>query len=135
MKFSGVGIFKHNYKNPNQITKFEERVVMTEAQTYEEAEKLILEDFDEYATDGVEFLNVYEISAMYPDDGPVLEIACAMKVFNGTEEEYFEKYWGDQKPLTCESEGWEHVWFNRGGGISGCYNCQEERKGELWIIA
>ena len=132
MKFSGVGVFKHNFKNPNQITQFEERVVMTETPSYEEAEKFILEDFGEYATDGVEFINVYEIKEMYPEDGPVLEIASTMKVFIGTDEEYIEKYWSDQKPLTCDDFGWQHVWRNYGGGKSGCYNCQEIRDGELW---
>ncbi len=57
-----------------------------------------------------------------------------MKVFAGTDDEYIERYWGDQKPLTCESKGWKHVWFNRGEGKSGCYNCQEERFGELWEL-
>ena len=105
---------------------------MTEAPSYEEAEKLILDEFNEYAIDGVEFLDIYEINEMYQSEGPVLEIASAMKVFTGTEEEYIEKYWSDQKLLSCKAQGWQHVWFNKGGGKSACYNCQEVRDGELW---
>ena len=132
LKFSGVGVFKHCYQNPNQITKFEERIVMTDAASKEEAERLILAEFEEYATEGVKFLRVYEVEEMYPEENPVIEIANSMKVFDGTDEEYIEKYWDDQKPLSCETVGWHHVWFNRGGGKSGCYNCQEERDGELY---
>ena len=53
MKYSGVGLFKHCYNDPKKIAKFEERVVLTDAASLEEAEEIILEEFKEYVTDGV----------------------------------------------------------------------------------
>lgn len=135
MKYSCIGVFKHCFDDPKRITQFEERVVVTEASSPEEAEKIILAEFEEYSADGVEFLDVYEIQEIYEEGSTVTEIACNIKKFAGTDEEYLSKYWHDQRPLSCENVGWQHVWFNRGNGKSGCYNCQVERDGELWKSA
>ena len=132
MKYSGVGVFKHCFDDPKRITQFEERIVVADASSLEEAERIILAEFEEYATAGVEFLDLYEINEVFEEGNLVTEISSTIKIFTGTDEEYLEKYWNDQKPLSCESVGWQHVWFNRGNGKSGCYNCQEERDGELW---
>lgn len=132
MKFSGTGVFKHCFDDPNRVTQFEERVVVTDASSQGAAETIILAEFEKYATNGVKFLNVYVIEEMYPEEGQIVEIASSMKVFTGTDEEYIEKYWDDQRPESCDDVGWNHVWFNRGEGKSCCYNCQEERDGELW---
>ena len=133
MKFSCIGVFKHTHDNPEIITKYEERVVVTEASSKEEAEKIFLSEFKKYATDGIKFLNEYEINEIYEEnDSLVTEVACSMKPFEGTAEQYLNRYWYDQKPLSCDDVGWKHVWHNQGGGISACYNCQEEREGELW---
>ena len=45
MKFSGSGIFKHVYDDPNRIAKFEERVVLTEAPSESEAKQQILAEY------------------------------------------------------------------------------------------
>ena len=132
-KYSCIGVFKHTYDNPDIVTKYEERVVVTEAETAEEAEKLFLTEFREYAVDGIEFLNEYEINEIFEEkDSPVTEVACSMKTYTGTPEQYISRFWYDQKPVSCDDMGWNHVWHNRGGGFSVCYNCQEEREGELW---
>ena len=133
MKYSCIGVFKHSSDDPKRIAQFEERVVVTEASSKKEAETIILSEFKEYATDGTQFLDEYEINEIYEDEGSlVTEVASSMKTFDGTDEEYLDKHWYDQKPLSCENVGWQHVWHNRDGGKSGCYNCQEERDGELW---
>lgn len=36
------------------------------------------------------------------------------------------------KPEDCEALGMEHVWFNIDDVVSGCYNCQVVRAGQLW---
>ena len=131
MKFSGVGLFLHTYEGTDKVNRFEERVVVAVVANADEAEKLILSEFNEYATDGVKFLNQYEINEVYEEEGPVWEVASSMKLFTGSEQEYIDKYWSDQKPVSCESVGWKHSWFNKGNGILGCYNCQKERKGKL----
>ena len=127
MKFSGIGLFKHVFNDPNKITKFEERVVMTEASSLDEAKQAILKEFREYATDGVEYLDLYEVEEMYPEDGSVIEITSTVKVFSGSDNEYIEKFWDDQSPQSCEKVGWNHVWYKKSEGKLGCYNCQEER--------
>ncbi len=134
MNYSGIGVFRHTFDNQNKITKFEERVVLIEAATYEEAETLMLEDCEEYAQeDGVSFLGEFEISEISGRaDKPVIEVARSIKVFTGTDEEYLQRFWDDQQPLSCDDNGWTHVWFKQADNLSACYNCQEEREGELW---
>ena len=132
MKFSGSGVFKHAYDNSCRIPQFEERIVLVEAPSIEIAEKLIVKEFNEYASDGIEFLQVFEINELCEETGAVIEIASSMKVFSGNNEEYLNRFWSDQRPESCDSSGWQHVWYNRSNGKSGCYNCQEERSGELW---
>lgn len=131
MKYGCIGIFKHCFEGPNRVTQFEERVVMTEATNYEEAEEKILAEFEEYATEGTIFLNEYEIFEI-DDEQLVTEVASSMKVFKGTDEEYLERYYYDQRPISCDEVGWKHAWYNIDGKRSGCYNCQEVREGRLW---
>ena len=38
----------------------------------------------------------------------------------------------DGKPDSCDERGWTHLWYNNGNNTSGCYNCCEVRKGQLW---
>ncbi|QMU60557.1 MAG: hypothetical protein GKR92_02135 [Gammaproteobacteria bacterium] len=132
MKYSGVGLFKHVFENLNKITKYKERVVMTEASSLKEAEQVILKEFKDYAIDGVEYLELYKVEEMYPEERPVTEIASTLKVFAGSDKEYIEKFWNGQRPYSCEDVGWSHVWYKKSEGISSCYNCREERDGELW---
>jgi hypothetical protein len=133
MKYSGVGLFKHHFHGSKQISQFEERVVLTEADSLEAVRKKIFEEFRHYCIEGTEFLNEYEIvEVRNPEFKDVIEVSCSMKVFDGTDEEYIARYWDDQRPESCDDLGWTHSWHNRKEGISGCYNCQEERTGELW---
>jgi hypothetical protein len=133
MKYGCIGIFKHCFGGSNQIPQFEERVVMTEAASYEEAKVKILAEFKEYAGEGTIFLNEYEITEI-DDEKQVIEVASSMKVFKGTDEEYLERYYYDQRPISCDNEGWKHAWYNLDNQRSGCYNCQEVREGRLWKI-
>ena len=130
MKFSGSGIFKHIYDDPNRITKFEERVVITEATSEPEAEKKILAEFKEYAQDGIVFSGEFTLSEII-ESKLVIEVASTMRTFQGTDEEYLEKYWYDLQPETCDDNGWKHVWYNQGKGKRACYNCQEIKKRAL----
>ncbi|MDA0739485.1 MAG: hypothetical protein O3A59_11150, partial [Nitrospirae bacterium] len=56
--FGAIGLFKHTYKNPEQISKFEERTVIVSSKDVEQAEKAIIEEFSDYASEelGIEFL-------------------------------------------------------------------------------
>jgi len=131
MKFIGSGIFKHIYEDPNRISKFEERVVITEAASESVAEKQILAEFYEYAQDGIEFVDEFNISEII-EDGVVTEVSSTMRIFQGTDEEYLDQYWFDLQPDSCDDNKWNHVWYNKGAGKSACYNCQEIRNGALW---
>lgn len=131
MKFSAIGLFKHTYDKPNNITKYEERVVITSAASEGVAKTLILAEFADYAQDGIEFLGKFEISEIVGDE-VVTEVACTMRVYEGTADEYIENYWSDLRPSSCDEKNWKHSWHNHGGGYSACYNCRELRKGSLW---
>ena len=131
MKYSGSGIFKHVYDDPNRIAKFEERVVITEAPSESEAEKQILTEFKEYAQDGIVFVGEFTINEIIESE-LITEVASTMRIFQGTDEEYLEQHWYDLQPESCDDKGWNHVWYNKGNGKSACYNCQEVRNGALW---
>lgn len=45
---------------------------------------------------------------------------------------YRGQFESDLRPKSCEVNGWEHAWYNVGGGYSGCYNCRARRKGKQW---
>ncbi len=131
MKFSGIGIFKHVYDDPNRIVKFEERVVITEAPSESEAEKHILTDFKEYAKDGIVFVGEFTINEIIESE-LVTEVASTMRIFKGTDKEYLEQHWYDLQPESCDDKGWNHVWYKKGAEKSACYNCQEVRDEALW---
>ena len=132
MKFSCMGIFKHSYENPLQKPQYEERIVLVEANSVENAKKLVYEEFLEYSFEGIELVHAFELKELYEEENSVLEVSSSMKVFLGTTEEYIGKFCSDLRPNTCTDLGWEHVWYNIGHGVSGCYNCQEERNGNYW---
>ncbi|WP_412970768.1 hypothetical protein [Glaciecola sp. MF2-115] len=126
MKFSGSGIFKHIYEDPNRITKFEERVVITKASSETEAERQILADFKEYAQDGIVFVGEFTIAEIIESE-TVTEVSSTMRIYHGSDEEYLSLYWYDLQPESCDEKGWKHAWYNQGSGKSACYNCQEIR--------
>jgi hypothetical protein len=132
LKFGCICIFKHTSQDKNKVNQFEERVLLTEAETYEKAEEKFLDEFQEYESDECIFLNEYEIFEINEIDKPVIEVASSMKVFTGTDDEYLDKYFYDQKPLSCDNVGWQHSWYNVDGKRSACYNCQEIRNEKLW---
>ncbi len=134
MKYCGIGLFKHRYDDPNRITKFEERIVLTNAGSKAQAEKQILFEFQEYAAEEIQFLGEFIISEICEGD-PVSEVGNIMRIFDGPDEEYVKMHWNSGHPDTCNEKGWHHVWYNKGSGISACYNCKEERSGELWKSA
>ena len=131
MKFSGSGIFKYIYDDPNRISTFEERVVITEAPSKSEAEKQILTEFREYGQDGIEFVGEFTVSEII-ETTRVTEVASTMRIFQGSNEEYLEQHWYDLQPKSCYDQEWQHVWYNQGEGKSACYNCQEIRTGVWW---
>ena len=131
MKFSAIGIFKHTYDDPNRITKFEERTVITKANSESEAEQQILAEFKEYAQDGTVFVGEF-IMAEIIESELVTEVSSTMRIFQGSDEEYLEQHWYDLQPVSCDNKGWKHVWYNKGAGKSACYNCQEIRNEALW---
>ncbi|MEE4245625.1 MAG: hypothetical protein V2I33_09450 [Kangiellaceae bacterium] len=133
MLFSGIGVFKHSFENPNQISKFEERVVITDANSLKEAESKVLNEFKNYAIDGITFLNEYEINEV-DDSTSVIEITSTIRIFDGSIDEYLNAHWYDLQPSSCEENNWEHVWYNQGNGYSACYNCQKVVKGKLWGV-
>jgi hypothetical protein len=37
-----------------------------------------------------------------------------------------------RKGKNCEKVGAEHVWYNQGDNLSGCYYCRVTKEGQLW---
>ena len=131
MKFSGTGIFKHIYKDTNRVPKFEERVVVTSATSEKEAKEQIIIEFNDYAFEGIEFIGEISITEIL-EENTVTEVASSMRIFDGTDEQYLDRFWCDQQPDSCVDRGWKHAWYNKGAGFSACYNCKESREGALW---
>ena len=130
LNFSCIALFVHTCDNPNRVAQFEERVLMVAASSEKEAEQLFLSEIAEYAVDGTEFLDEYQIREMYPSENRVIEVASSMKVFPGSHTDYVAKHWYDQRPENCESVGWSHVKYKRNELSLSCYNCQMEFESE-----
>jgi hypothetical protein len=62
----------------------------------------------------------------------VVEVATTMRISQMAVKTYVEQYWSDLRPPSCDNVGWKHVWYNRDGKTSRCYNCMEVRDGRLW---
>ncbi|RLE36021.1 MAG: hypothetical protein DRJ61_01745 [Acidobacteria bacterium] len=133
--FSALGLFQFRNENPNKITRYEERVVVVQAESRSKAEEVILADFERYGSDdvGIEYLDEYWIEELEDPLGTdVVEVASTMRVIPQEPAEFIEAFWSELRPDSCDAVGWKHVWFNKGDGKSGCYNCCEVRPGQLW---
>lgn len=132
MKYSCMGIFKHIYENPLRISQYEERVVLIEAASPELATILVDKEFSEYSSEGIELVHAFDLQEIAEEPALVVGISSKMKVFPGDGEEYIERFCGDLRPKSCRDLGWQHVWYHIGHGVSGCYNCQEEKSDNRW---
>jgi hypothetical protein len=88
----------------------------------------------EYADDeiGIIFKGHYEICPLYDPVRAGSQVFWSMRISRLSPKKYVEKYWNDGKPDSCDEKGWAHVWYNKDNKTSGCYNCNEVRKGQLW---
>jgi hypothetical protein len=135
MWFSATGLFIHRFPVPGCVTQFEERVVIVEAENEDHAERLILAEFSEYASDdaGIELLDEYYLQEIeQPHGSKVVEVASTMRVSPLEPQEYIDRYWCDLRPDSCDQVGWNHAWFNVDNESSRCYNCLEVRPGKPW---
>lgn len=135
MKFGGIGFFKHKYEDPKRIPNFEERIILVEASSLEEAEKIILKEFRKYGSGEIEFLEEYGVTQAWEGATPnALEVYSIMRLSTQTSDEFISNFWSDERPDSCDSVGWQHAWYNKDNEQSACYNCREIRKGQLWKV-
>jgi hypothetical protein len=123
------------------LPKFERRTTICSAPDEERAVEKLLAEAKEYPTsDHIKFLGDYLIQEIDepPSDEPV-EVAHEMSI--GVDpnagqivkpNEFLKNYWDRSRIASCDALGFEHVWHNRDGETSGCYNCDVVREGRLW---
>jgi hypothetical protein len=132
--FGSIGLFRHTFKNANAVPQFEERVVILRSKNRSTAKRKVLSEYRSYAkTAGIEFLKEFTLDELSDAPGlKVVEVTSLMRASNLSRQDYLKKHWFDLKPRSCTDVEWKHAWHNKGGKISGCYNCSTVRKGELW---
>lgn len=136
--FSGMGLFRFDWKAKGRISQYEERVVLVRAKSISDAKRRILSEFAQYAktSDGeIDFLGRFDVRELFDQVTPgkrPLEISSFMRVSDLTASQFIKRYWEDLRPQSCRQKKWKHVWHNQDGKTSACYNCREIRSGQLW---
>ena len=123
------------------LPKFERRTTICSAPDEARAvERLLAEAKDYPVSEHIKFLGDYFIQEIDepPSDEPV-EVAHEMSIgvdpISGKviePDEFLEHHWDRSRIESCDALGFEHVWHNRDGERSACYNCDEVREGRLW---
>jgi hypothetical protein len=131
--FALTGLFRHVYPHDDRIPKYEYRTTLCAAKDRESAEQTLLQECRDYAGDGIEFLEEYEVFELdgSPGKKPV-QVVYEMIVCDDEPEAFIKAHWCRDKVDSCEARGWTHVWYNQGDTHSACYNCREVREGRLW---
>jgi hypothetical protein len=131
--FALVGLFRRVCANEDRIPKYEYRTTLCAARDRESAEKTLLAECRSYATDGVEFLDEYEVFELdRPPGKEPVQVAYDMILSPSDPETFIRTHWSREKVDSCEAQGWTHVWYNHDGSHSACYNCRQIRAGRLW---
>ena len=136
--YSAKGLFKHAWGNKDAKDRYEEAVFVLKAISEDEAAEHAIKLFNEYANEyaddemGINFTGHYDICPLHDPVRAGRQAYWFMRISRLSPRKYVEKYWNDGKPDSCDERGWTHVWYNNGNNTSGCYNCYEVRKGQLW---
>ena len=124
--YSATGVFKHERDNTEFVPQFEERTVIVKSSNKQEAEAKILKEFQDYACDGVSFLNHYEVEELFDDPSEdVIEVTSFIRVSKLKDQDYLKAYRTDLRPKNCEDRNWNHHWYTKDEKRSACYNCEQ----------
>ena len=127
--YSATGSFKHKRKNTGFVPQYEERTVIVQAKNIAEAEKLILEEFNNYCFGETTFLEdceIQEVDGSLKDS--VLEVASFSRVSKLSKSKYLEAYRTDLRPKDCKTKNWKHAWYVKDKKTKACYNCEKIKK-------
>jgi len=127
--YSATGSFKHKRKNSSFVPQYEERTVIVQAKNIAEAERLILEEFENYCfgeTTFLEDLELQEVDGCLKDG--VLEVASFSRVSKLSKSKYLETFRSDLRPKDCGDKNWKHQWYTKDSKTKACYNCQKLKK-------
>jgi hypothetical protein len=125
----------------DKLPKFERRVTICSAADKKAATKTLLREARAYpSSEDMIFLSDYIIEEF---DGPPgkapIEVASELTIGvdpkTGTiikPDQFLEEHWDVRKLESCDTLGFQHVWCNKDGLTSGCYNCGVVREGRLW---
>lgn len=131
--YSAKGLFLHRTGGvPPKQKRYEESIIILRASSEVEAEGKARKLFRKRQMEGVSFLNELEICPLFDDPKIGAEVYWLLRLSPLSVKRYVATHWDDGKPRSCRSRGWDHHWYNAGKKRSGCYNCYERRKGELW---
>jgi hypothetical protein len=138
--YSMTAIF-HWERMGNTLPKFERRVTICLAADQEAATETLLREAREYpTTDHIVFLGDYSIEEL--DDRPSkVPIEVAHELTIGVDlttvviidpDQFLAQHWCASRIESCDTLGFQHVWYNIDNLTSGCYNCKVVREGRLW---
>lgn len=125
----------------NTLPKFERRVTICLAADQEAATETLLREAREYpTTDHIVFLGDYSIEEL--DDRPskvpievAHELTIGVDLTTGVTidpDQFLAQHWCASRIESCDTLGFQHVWYNIDNLTSGCYNCKVVREGRLW---
>ena len=125
----------------SSLPKFERRTTVCSAPDEERAIERLLAEAKEYPTnEHIKFLGDYTIQEIDepPSERPV-EVAHEMTIGVDPDsggiiepERFLQQCWQRSRMESCDEAGFEHVWHNRDGETSACYNCEVVREGRMW---
>jgi hypothetical protein len=132
--FSAKGLFKHTCDNPRIQERYEESIVILKAASEDLAAERARKLFEKYSDKelGIVFTGAYEICGLFEPVREGREVYWFMRLSSLSPKKYVETYWDDGRPQSCDQKGWTHFWHNIDNKNSGCLNCRQVRKGQLW---
>ena len=132
--YNAKGLFKHVNDDKDMKDKYEETVFVLKAGSEDDAMERAIKLFNGYADEdiGIMFTGHYEICRLFEPVKNGSEVYWSMRISRLSPKKYVERYWNEGRPDSCDEKGWTHVWYNKDNKNSGCFNCNEVRKGQLW---
>jgi hypothetical protein len=125
----------------DKLPKYERRVTICSAVDEKSAKKALLREAKNYSdSNHTVFLDHYYIEEI--DEEPSIhpieithELTIGVDLKSGTiiePDKFLEQHWHVSKIDSCHTFGFKHAWYNIDHTTSGCYNCKQVTKGQLW---
>jgi hypothetical protein len=128
-------IFLHSGTEHDPRQRYEERITLLRADSFDQAVQRAENEAEEYCRDldGCKYVGHVNVFHMYDEKlGDGTEIFSSMQKSDLKPKEYLDLHYPDV-PDDCEAVGEAHRWHNLDGKRSACYHFREVRDGQLWL--